>query len=199
MDTNMTHYGDNLEKVMRDKAEKKVLDYLAKRMFKEATMAVAEYETKQALPRGMGIDWKHYNPKRDIEILTNIFGTKPEILTKLDDSKLEYLRIGAAMMLLWGVNTPEKWLPDDFETNLTMDSEGVARMLLFKSQNAETKKQYKDSGVVQYVEILATPESCDSCKKLEGKRYKLSEAPELPNPYCTHEMGCRCVYLPCVD
>jgi hypothetical protein len=187
------------EREKRTKVEQQVIDYLTKRMFKEASLAVAKYEAEQVFPRGIGIDWKHYNPKREIEILNSIFNNKPEILSKLEDDKLEPLRIGAAMMELGGENTASKWLPPNFETGLSIDNDSAARMLLFNSQHKETLKQYGESGAVQYVEILATPNSCESCKKLQGKRYKLSEAPKLPNPNCTHELGCRCVYLPCVD
>lgn len=119
----------------------------------------------------------------------------------MEDAKLEPLRIGAAMMELWGENTASKWLPPNFETGLSIDNDSAARMLLFNSQNKETLKQYGESGVAQYVEILAAndPNTCESCKKLQGKRYKLSEAPKLPNPNCTYKLGCRCIYLPCVD
>ncbi len=187
------------EREKRTKVEQQAIDYLAKRMFKEASLTVADYEAEQAFPRGIGIDWKHYNHKRQIETLISIFNNKPEILSKLEDTKLEPLRIGAAMMELWGENTASKWLPANFETGLSIDNDSAARMLLFNSQHKETLKQYGESGVIQYVEILATPNSCESCKKLQGKRYKLNEAPKLPNPSCTHELGCRCVYLPCVD
>ena len=96
-------------------------------------------------------------------------------------------------------NSVQKWLPANFETGLSIDNDTAARMLLFNSQHKQTLKQYSKSKVVQYVEILATPNSCESCKKLEGKRYKSNEVPTLPNPNCTHELGCRCVYLPCAD
>jgi hypothetical protein len=182
----------------RAKVEKQVIEYLIKRKFKEASLAVASYEAGQASPRGIGIDWKHYNPKHQTELLKSIFNDKPEILSKLEDNKLEYLRIGAAMMELWGENTANKWLPPNFETGLSIDNDSAARMLLFNSQNKETSKQYSESRVVQYVEILATPNSCESCKKLQGKRYKLSEASKLPNPNCTHKMGCRCTFLPVI-
>jgi hypothetical protein len=33
---------------------------------------------------------------------------------------------------------------------------------------------------------------CPACKKLSGKRFKISEVPELPYEQCTSEMGCRC-------
>jgi hypothetical protein len=63
-------------------------------------------------------------------------------------------------MALWGENKASKWLPPNFKTGLSMDNDSAARMLLFNSQHKETLKQYGESKVVQYVEILATPESC---------------------------------------
>ncbi len=187
------------EKEKRVKVEQQVVEYLAKQMFKEASLVVANYETEQVFPRGMGIDWKHHDTQRDIQELTAIYKNKPQILSKLDDAKLPFLRIAAAMMYLCGENTAAKWIPPDFESGLSMDNDAAARMLLFNANALRELEEYKDSGVVHYVEINAAPNSCESCKKLHGKRYKLNEAQELPNPSCTHELGCRCVYLSCVD
>jgi hypothetical protein len=180
--------------------EQQVMNYLKKRMFKEAILAVANYESEQVPPRGLGIDWKHYNPNSQIKILTLIFNNKPEILTKMDDIALEYLRIAAAMMELWGVNTVTKWLPANFVTGLSIDNDTAARILLFKSQNEEKKKQYQSSGV-RYVEVYPALDqyTCESCKQLYGKRYRIVEAPKLPIQNCTSKRGCRCCYLPCID
>jgi hypothetical protein len=164
-------------------------------MFKEASLAVAEYEAPQVFARGVGVDWKHYNPNRDIQILQNIYENKPQILNRLDDSKLDSLRLGAAMMLLWGTSKATKWIPADFETDLSMDADVAARMLLFNAQSIVTLKQFKEMGI-ECVDVLGTRDSCESCKEIAGKIYRLSEAPTLPNPNCTHEMGCRCAHLP---
>jgi hypothetical protein len=188
-----------VEKEKRSNVEKQVIEYLTKRRFKEASLTVAAYENEQVFSRGISVDWEHYNPNHDIEVLNTVFNSKPSIVAQLRDDKLEALRIGAAMMELWGTNTARKWLPDNFETGLSLDNDTVARMFLFHASNRAQLEGYSQDGVSPYVEILATPESCDSCRKLEGKRYKLSNTPELPNPNCTHRMGCRCVYLPCVD
>jgi len=188
-----------MKKEKRAKVEKQVMEYLTNRKFREASLTVAAYETEQVFSRGIGIDWKHYNPNNDIELLNTIFGSKPRIIAKLVDEKLEALRIGAAMMALWGKNKAKKWLPANFETGLPFDNDTSARMLLFNAQYRATLKGYHESGVLEYVEILAAPDSCESCKKLVGKRYKLSEVPELPNEHCIHELGCRCVVIPVVE
>lgn len=186
------------EKEKHLQVEQKVIGYLVKRMFKEASLAVAEYEAGQVFARGMGVDWRRYNPNRDIQILQNIFENRPQILNRLDDSKLDSLRLGAAMMFLWGTSRATKWIPADFETGLPMDTEVAARMFLFNAQNIVTLKQFMEMGI-EYVEVLGTPDSCESCKGIGGKIYRLGEAPTLPNPKCTHEMGCRCVHLASID
>ena len=58
---------------------------------------------------------------------------------------------------------------------------------------------YKQSGVVKQVEIFATQDSCDACKKISGKRFSLDQVLELPYEHCTHEMGCRCTLLPITE
>ncbi len=186
------------EKEKRAKVERQVMEYLTRRKFREASLAVAGLEAEQVFPRGIGIDWKRHNPNHDIEMLKTIFESKPKILVRLGNEKLEALRIAAAMMALWGENRAKKWLPDDFETALPFDNDTTARMFLFYAQHRATLEQNRSEGL-KHVEVLPAPDSCESCKKLAGKHYKLNEAPELPNEHCTHKMGCRCTYLPVIE
>lgn len=184
------------EKAKRRKVEQQVMECLRQRKFKDASVAVASYEAEQVFPRGIGIDWKHHNPAHDIAMLNAIFGSKPKILARLNDSQSDALRLVAGMMYLWGTNQGKEWLPPDFETDLAMDNDAAARMFLFHATHRVNIVNYKQSGVVKQVEILAAQDSCDACKKISGKRFKLSEVPELPYEHCTHEMGCRCALLP---
>lgn len=68
--------------------------------------------------------------------------------------------------------------------------------------NSDSLMRYKQSGVVAKVEILTIPDSCNHCKKQQGKIYTLDEAiriSPLPCKECNHVMGCcRCTYLPIV-
>ena len=186
------------EQEKRSRVEMQVMEYIKKRMFKEASIAVAAYEAEQVFPRGMGIDWKHHNPNRDVEMMNNIFSSKPKILSKLRDDKLDMFRQGAAMMSLWGKNTTKEWLPLDLTTELSFDVDTTARMFLFHANHKTSLEQYRKSGVVKYVEILAAQDSCGECKKFAKKKYKLDEVPELPHENCTHEKGCRCTLIPVV-
>lgn len=186
------------EKEKRSLIEKQVLEYIRNRKFKEASMAVAAYEAEQVFPRGMGIDWKRHTPERDVEMMNNIFSGKPKILSKLSDDKSDILRQGAAMMSLWGKNTAKEWLPSDLTTGLSFDVDTAARMFLFYASHKTSLGQYRKSGVVKSVEILAAQDSCDECRKFTKKKYKLNEVPELPHENCTHEKGCRCTLIPVV-
>jgi predicted DNA binding CopG/RHH family protein len=179
----------------RAKVEKQVIEYLTKRKFKEASLTVAAYEAEQTHPRGIGIDWKHYNPNHDIEMLKTIFESKPpKIIVRLGNEKLEAVRIAAAMMALWGESKAKKWLPTDFETGLPFDNDTAVRMIKFQAWHRATLERYSSAGI-EHVEVYPAPDSCESCKKLAGKHYKLDEAPELPYEHCTHKMGCRCTFL----
>lgn len=186
------------EQEKRNHVEMQVMEYINKRMFKEASVAVAAYEAEQVFPRGMGIDWKNHNPNRDVEMMNNIFSSRPKILSKLRDEKLDMFRQGAAMMSLWGKNTAKDWLPPDLTTELSFDVDTAARMFLFHASHKTSLEQYRKSGVVKFVEILAAQDSCDECKKFTKKKYKLNEVPELPHENCTHEKGCRCTLIPVV-
>lgn len=179
--------------------EKQVEGFLKMRQFNDASLTVAAYEAKQVFSRGVGIDWKQYNAARDIETLNYIYKDKPRILANLPYDKFEELRKCTAMMMLWGTNTTDKWLSIDFETGLSFDADTASRMLLFYALHKLDIEEYRKSGIVEMVEILTTSDSCNTCKKLAKKKYRLSEAPELPYEHCTHEMGCRCTIAPVIE
>jgi len=186
------------EQEKRSRVEMEVLEYIKKRKFKDASVAVAAYESEQVFPRGLGIDWKHHNTNRDREMMNTIFSNTPKILSKLRDNKLDLLRQGTAMMSLWGKNTAKEWLPPDFSTEFSFDVDTAARMFLFHAIHKTSLEQYRKSGVVKFVEILPAQDSCDECKKFANKKYKLNEVPELPHENCNHEKGCRCTLIPVV-
>jgi hypothetical protein len=60
-------------------------------------------------------------------------------------------------------------------------------------------RQYRqNSDVLRGVRILASDDSCDSCKALAaGGVHPLSDPPALPNADCNSAVGwCRCTYAP---
>ena len=178
----------------RNHVEAQVLNYIKQGMYREACLAMGAFEAEQVFSRGLGVDWENYNPDRDVDLLNLIFKNKPKILSAVTDDDLNILRVGASMMILWGVNSAKKWMPTDLSLNLPFDNDTAARMVSFhalhKSRIAQYKKNYE---VVKSVEILTAPDSCDECKKFAGKRYSLDNVPELPHEKCTHKYGCRCI------
>lgn len=188
------------EKENRAQAEQQTIEYIRNQDFKKASLEVAVFETEQVFPRGIGIEWQHHNPDRDIRLLTTIFNAKPKILSKLGNEKMEDLRLGASMMALWGENTAYKWLPSTFNTGLSLDVDTAARMIFFHAIHQEEMKQLRESGFVKFVEIFNNnPDSCKACKNLANRIYRLEEVPELPYEHCTSEMGCRCLVSAIID
>lgn len=61
---------------------------------------------------------------------------------------------------------------------------------------------YCESGVVDFVQVLSTADSCEACKRWQGKKIPLQDAKKLkilPIKDCSHKKGCRCCYLPIVN
>lgn len=184
------------KKEERQRVERSVLQALRQRKFKEASQAVAAFEAKQVFARGIGMDWENHDPSGDAAMLNTIFSGKPKILGELDDEQLAHLRIAAGMSLLWGTSrTKSGWLPEGFSTGLHFNNATAARMLVFYAYHRRNLEQYR--GYTKTVEIVTLEgSSCDACKQLTGKKYRLDRAPDLPYEKCTHEMGCRCRIAP---
>ena len=178
----------------RTQLEQQTLQALRERRFKEASEMVSAFEAQQVFPRGVGVDWKHCNSARDVEMLKVMFNSRPKILGSLTDEQMAHLRVAAGMMYLWGTSQAENWLPDNFETELVMDNDAAARMISFHASHQFDIAQYHASGIKK-VEVLATDNSCAACKKMAKRKYKLDEVPELPYEKCTSEMGCRCTIV----
>jgi len=189
------------QKQKRNATEQEVLTMLQKRKFREASLLVSSYEAKQVFSRGVGIDWKNYDPSRAMAVLKGIFGGRPKILARLDHEKLELLRLAAGMAYLWGTGEARPWLPADFGTGLVMDNEAAARMLEFYALHQVRLEEYRESRVVKSVEIVTANDehACEACRRLASRKYKLSEVPELPYEKCTSDMGCRCCASGVVD
>lgn len=92
----------------------------------------------------------------------------------------------------------------DFLKNEGKDASNLRKIgyqMKLKLQSDDLKR-FIDSDVIKNVEILATDDSCDVCKKLNHKVLSVREAQlkrPIPAEECTHKYGCRCVYLPVVE
>ncbi len=186
----------NLRANLREDAEQQSLQYLKARNFSAACQTMATFEARQVFPRGLGIDWSSYNPKRNILVLKQIFNGKPKFLSGRSMDQLNVLRIGAGMAYLWGTKGSKKWLPPDFQTGLPFDNEVAARMLHFYASNEADLQEYRKSRDIKGVKIGVVSDSCEACKRLENKSFSFNNVPELPYEKCTSPKGCRCSYTP---
>jgi hypothetical protein len=179
---------------LADEAEASVMRRLAARDFRTASLTVATFEASKPKARGIGIDWKHYDPDRDRIPLEAIFSHEPGILKGVRPDALEVLRVAAGMMYLWGVGTPRRsWLPFHFDNGSRFDGDVAARMLVFY---ADSQRNTYSIGVAvaESVKILGCSDSsrCAACAAIDGNEYPVAGVPEIPFPDCTSPKGCRC-------
>lgn len=188
------------ENTRKSTTENIVLEFLKKKKFLEASKTVANFEATQVFARGIGIDWKNYSNNSTVALLELIFESKPAILRGVSNSQFEQLRISAAMMHLWGVNTVKKWFSMDFQTGTHLNIDAASRMILFHASHLSNMKEYL-LNEVKTVEIIGTEDNrnCAECKKISKKKYRLENTPELPYAKCTCLDGCRCLALPIID
>jgi hypothetical protein len=95
------------------------------------------------------------------------------------------------MMYLWGTGQAKTWLPSNLETGLDMANDTAARMILFYTYHKRNTAGLR-AAEARTVKILATDDSCSSCKELAEKKHPINKVPELPYEKCTHQLGCRC-------
>lgn len=187
----------------RAMTEDRVLNQLRARDFRGASQTVAAFEAAQVFSRGIGIDWSKPNVTRDVEQLKAIFELKPKILDGLAEAEWEPLRVATGMMALWGTGSTKSWLPGTLVGVPKFDTDTAARMLLFAANHKLRMVEYRqlsESGVgVKRFEVSVTADSCPVCKQMAGRRYALSELPDLPHAECTHPYGCRCMAMPVFD
>lgn len=110
-----------------------MLKHLRAGRFREASLAVAAYEAVQPVARGIGVDWRNYEPRGDVVALSAMFDRVPPELAGVSPDALPTLRIVAGMMLLWGCSRPyRRWLARGFNTGASISGDAAAqRLVLF--------------------------------------------------------------------
>ncbi len=92
--------------------------------------------------------------------------------------------------------------------SLFRNEEGGEDLAVRRASAESDLAQYRRMRVTE-VEVLAAPDSCEACKRLEGRKFTveqvLAEHP-LPCLECTHKLRkkdvkpfCRCIYLPVIN
>ncbi len=187
----------------RNQAESDVLELLTEGDYRSASLRMASFEAKQVFKRGLDsrgleFDWENYDPEIDVIMLECIFSGWPAILNTVTHDLRDALRLGAAMMELFGARTAMQWFEEVPKTNSHLDPDTVIRMICFYGRHQQEMQEYKRMGV-RCVTIIGgeDEESCPHCAAISGKKFPLGKAPELPLPTCTSECGCCCIASVC--
>lgn len=195
------------EKSRKENAESGFIKCVKAKKFKEALTIVDKYheETVYHLDpkcledqgKSLGFDKIFIGERSDEEriiILEKIFSSEPKIVKKLGIHNLEPYRINACMQEFWG-NLYDRDLIDDLKPVFDYYPDVISRMILFYISHQHELEEYKRINV-QEVTILTTGEaSCEACRMLEGKKFNINTAIELPYEMCINKKGCRCSFI----
>jgi len=160
-----------------------------------AWTAVYEFERQQVFSRGVGCDWNRGPSEDDTARLRYVLEARPQILKDVAESEWPALQIAAAMMQLWGESKGSEWLPPDVVGASNLDRETAVRMVLFAGISRATLEQLAHAGIAQVEVLDCSDSSCPACRQMAKRKYRLSQAPEVPCPECTSSMGCRCTFV----
>ena len=175
-------------------AQSTAIDALRAGNLDAAVSTIVVFERSRLFPRGIGIDWHGEGIGRHIaERAGHILNASPGILRDVPEHELALLRPVAAMLELTGESRAKAWLPPGLVGHPRLDIETVVRMLLFHGSNTARLEGMRAAGYKR-VEVSGSGDGCPACLPMDGKKFALSKAPELPHPGCTHAMGCRCLY-----
>lgn len=169
--------------------------------YRGASMSVAAFEAMRPEPRGIGIDWKNYDPFWDVAALTAMHERIPAILKGIRADALPTLRLTASMMMLLGYGPLRRWIPRDLATGTRFGGDVAAHMLFFygmkQAQIANWSRAFERAGVtVAQVRISGVDAgSCAPCREIAKRIFAASRLPELPYQHCVSPTGCRCIYL----
>ena len=177
------------EKFARHYAQDQSLQALKQGRFKDACLAVTTYGNFLKNDSSPDTD----SQKHNLDVLQIIFSAHLSRHAQFEENLIFNLRIGAAMMQLWGENDPRPWLEcssDQFD--LVVES----RMLLFHALEKTRLKQIKDVGI-RWVSVLSSRngDECSICQSDAGKKYSVNSAPILPHEGCTCAKGCGCTII----
>lgn len=110
-------------------AEAVALSCIRKRDYAGAIRAVAAYEARQPIARGIGVDWANPNVSGGKVALEWIRNARAEAT--------EEIREAAAMMYLWGMSKPyRRWLPAEAK------GDAAAAALVSEAYEAQQEKAF---------------------------------------------------------
>jgi hypothetical protein len=187
------------EKQNKTNIEQQIAQAMREHRFKQAVLLFYRFESNETFPMSLLLSnqspkalrkwWENHDPSNNTTILQLIFTKTPRILSKLNNEELESARIAAGMFELWETQTylgSSKASPQNgyFPRN-------IALALSRHAYYCRNLEDYQKRGI-KSVGIDTFSDSCEACKKIAQKRYKLNDVPELPYEYCESPDGCRC-------
>lgn len=161
----------------------------------------SEFNYEKALQK-----WRNYNKKlvfREDENLNKnhcLFCMKiiMEYVPKALDGIPENLLLDARKMAIKCLFTNEAMRSSAYyQTNYKYPLNVCAGKLSYFANNKfkiYQAQQYIEKGKNAKIKILGCENGCIECQYFNQKIYDINNVPEVPNPKCTHEYGCRCTY-----
>lgn len=125
------------------------------------------------------------------EEMEAILNGEPELLKHLNDRDKKHLRAATCMRKLWREEAPSRWLPEDFSTKFE-DGEVASNLLATYGEIQHRIGKANKTDKFQILFDTYDVDSCEICRKLDGKIFTVGELPELPDSKCTSRNGCRC-------
>lgn len=173
------------------KAEKiaaieRTLALLREGRFMEAAESLAQYEARQLLPRGLGMDWSEPGVVASLSaVLQIVFSAVPARLTsRITAEDLPALRLAVGMYHLWGQEGASALLKELPKNYRNLDSREASFIYAaFARQKSELARMRADGFLRVDVRGDET-NACAACQRLIGKTYPIDRAPELPPARC---------------
>jgi hypothetical protein len=186
--------GMQLASQFEERKERALIEAVAAINAKDYARAIREY---QAIEDDLGFPKWEFDGVTRPGLIELVMEVRPKILGGCSEEVMARLRLAMALQCLSGRHAP-KHLLHDLDTGIRLNAETAARMIYFLARHTEDMRNWRQMGV-RHVNHLATADSCYVCASLNGRKWRIEEAPELPHTECTHEYGCRCLYQPVLD
>ena len=161
------------------RARQDVLSAFVHEDYEGAARSYLAFESQQPFPSDKALNPTQSSLHSLIEDLQAIAVARPALL---GPSGVDEVRPVVALAWLWG--------PAD-------SSDTAVAIMLSHVANLRDLQRYAQQGVTRLQMLAAEPDtSCPQCLSLHERFFAIGDAPELPNPHCSHNPPCRCFSMP---
>lgn len=183
--------GRRLASRFEERKQQAYADAVAAIGAKDYARAIREY---QAIEDDLGFPKWEFEGSPKPAFIELVMTVTPAILDGCSEEVMSRLRMAMALQCLSGRNVPRNLLRG-VDTGIRLDAETAARMIYFLARHTEDIQKWKQMRIT-HVTHFAAAGSCSVCTSFNGQKWRIDQAPELPHALCTHQYGCRCLYLP---